>query len=44
LEAVHKNLAMEQTEMAHMKDGTYSEEKHKKLFTDAFLSRGGSFA
>lgn len=43
LDAVRKNLAMEQDEMRRMKDGTYSEEQHKEIFTGAFLKRGGSF-
>ena len=43
LEAVRANLAMEQEEMQRMKQGTYSEAQHKEIFTEAFLSRGGSF-
>ena len=41
LEAVRENLAMEQDEMRRMKDGTYSEERHREIFTGAFLARGG---
>ena len=43
LEAVRQNLAMEQEEMRHMRDGSYGEEQHKEVFTGAFLKRGGSF-
>ena len=43
LSAVRRNLAMEQDEMRRMKEGTYEDENHKALFTDAFLSRGGTF-
>ena len=43
LDAVRKNLAMEQDEMKQMKDGTYAEEHHKEIFTGAFLKSGGSF-
>ena len=43
LDAVRKNLAMEQDEMKQMKDGTYAEEHNKEIFTGAFLKRGGSF-
>lgn len=42
LDAVRQNLAMEQDEMRRMKEGTYEENTHRSLFTDAFLSRGGS--
>lgn len=43
LESVRRNLAMEQDEMRRMKEGTYEEESHKEIFTNAFLKRGGSF-
>ena len=43
LDAVRANLAMELDEMKHMKEGTYAEEQHKEIFTEAFLRRGGSF-
>ena len=43
LEAVRQNLAMEQEEIRHMRDGSFGEEQHKEIFTGAFLRRGGSF-
>ena len=35
--------AMCEYEMKRMKEGTYAEEQHKEIFTEAFLRRGGSF-
>ena len=43
LEAVRQNLAMEQEEIRHMRDGSFGEAQHKEIFTGAFLKRGGSF-
>lgn len=43
LDACRANLAMEQDEMDQMKAGTYEPQKHVKIFTDAFLKRGGEF-
>ena len=43
LVAVQNNLAMEEEEMRSLRSGTYSEEQHKEIFTEAFLKRGGSF-
>ena len=43
LDAVHRNLSMEQNEMRRMKDGSYTEAEHREIFTSAFLKRGGSF-
>lgn len=43
LDACRANVAMEQDEMDQMKAGTYEPEKHVKIFTDAFLKRGGEF-
>ena len=43
LDAVRRNLSMEQNEMRRMKDGSYTEAEHREIFTSAFLKRGGSF-
>ena len=43
LDAARRNLAMEQDEMKQMKAGTYEEQRHRELYTEAFLKRGGSF-
>lgn len=43
LEAVRKNLAAEQEDMEKMKQGVFSQEEHRRLFTGAFESRGGTF-
>ena len=42
LNAVHKNLTMEQNELAGMKNGSYTEAHHKERFTGQFLEKGGS--
>lgn len=42
LEAARKNLAGEQAEIHLMKEGLYTEAKHKETFSNLFLRHGGS--
>ena len=44
LEAARKNLAGEQEEMHLMKEGLYTESKHRDTFTNMFLRHGGSIS
>jgi RraA family protein len=43
LEAARKNLCGEQDDMCRMKNGDFSLEEHKEIFTGKFLQAGGSF-
>lgn len=42
LDMVRKNVAGEEEEMIEMKNGKYSKEHHRQIFTGKFLSKGGS--
>lgn len=42
LEAAKRNLAGEQKEIQQMKEGIYTESRHKDAFTSRFLRHGGS--
>ena len=44
LEAARKNLAGEQEEIHLMKEGLYTESKHRDNFTNMFLRHGGSIS
>lgn len=44
LEAARKNLAGEQEEIHLMKEGLYTEAKHRETFTTMFLRHGGSIS
>lgn len=44
LEAARKNLAGEQEEIHLMKEGLYTESKHRDTFTNMFLRHGGSIS
>ena len=44
LEAARRNLAGEQEEMHLMKEGLYTESKHRETFTTMFLRHGGSIS
>ena len=44
LEAARKNLAGEQEEIHLMKEGLYTEARHRETFTTMFLRHGGSIS
>lgn len=43
LDKVRENLESEQNEIRDMKNGTYTREQHRTIFTGQYLDKGGSF-